>query len=143
MDEIDQRPAVPGWYWLAAFGALLFYAAGCYGYYLQVTTDPKQLPIDQRAFYDATPFWITGAYAVAVWAGLAGAVGLLLRKAFAPAALMLALVAMLVQFGGILLVPALRTMTPSDELLLPTVILVVAYAIWHFAHNARRRGWLD
>ena len=136
------RHGVPGWYWLVALAALLFELAGCYAFYLQVTTDVAGLPVDQRALVEATPIWINAAYGLAVAAGLVGAIGLLQRLRFAKGALLLSLVAIVVQFGGILLVPALRQSIPSDELLGPIVIFVLAYAFWQFAKIAAKRGWL-
>ena len=133
---------VPGWFWLVAVAALLFEAAGCYALYLQLTTDAAALPVDQRALFEATPMWITGAYALAVAAGLVGAIALLQRRRFAKGALLLSLVAITVQFGGILLVPTLRQSTPSNEYLGPIVIFVLAYAFWQFAKIAAKRGWL-
>ncbi|MEO5809224.1 MAG: hypothetical protein ABIR51_03990 [Sphingomicrobium sp.] len=133
---------VPGWYWLVAMAALLFELAGCYALYLQLTTDAAALPVDQRALIEATPMWITGAYALAVVSGLVGAIALLQRRRFAKGALLLSLVAIAVQFGGILLVPALRSSIPSDELLGPIVIFVLAYGFWQFAKIAAKRDWL-
>lgn len=136
------RHGVPGWYWLVALAALLFELANGALLYSHVTTDPAVLMIDQRALYEATPMWMTGAQALAVAAGLAGAIGLLQRLRFAKGALLLSLVAKVIEFGGIVLVPALRQSTPSDELLGPIVVFVLAYAFWQFAKIAAKRGWL-
>lgn len=146
MDDVDTRAAVPGWYWAVAAGALLFEAAGCYAYLLEVMRTPAEvaaLPLDQRRLAELTPIWITGAYGVAVWVGLAGAVGLLLRKRFAVVALLISLIAIVVQFGGIFLVPELRSSIPSDQLLGPIIIFVIAYALWQFAKLARKRHWFS
>jgi hypothetical protein len=137
------RPNVPGWYWLVAVAALLFELVGCFAFYLQVTTDPATLPVDQRALIEATPMWINAAYAIAVLAGLAGAVGLLQRMRWAKGALFLSLAMIVVQFGGILAVPALRQSLPSDQLLGPIVIFLLAYGFWQFAKIAAKRGWID
>ena len=144
MDEvIDHRDRrFPPWYWLVAVAALLFELAGSYAYYLQMTTDPAGLPVDQRALIQSTPVWINAAYGLAVLAGVIGAVGLLQRRRFATGALGLSLAMVFVQFGGIMLVPALRQSIPSDQLLGPIVIFLLAYGFWQFARAAARRGWL-
>jgi hypothetical protein len=74
--------------------------------------------------------------------GVAGAVLLLLRRRQAEPLLLLSLVALVVQDSAYLLSPALRNLTASDDLFLPFVILIVCYAIWHFARSARASGWL-
>ena len=140
--ETQTPSAVPAWFWILAVGALLWELFGCYMYYAQMTVDRMSLPIDQRAMWDATPAWITAAYAVAVWVGLAGAVLLLMRRKLAEPLLLVSLIAVAVQFGGVLLVPAIREVTPSAAYNLPIAIFVVCYGIWMLSRLARKRGWL-
>ncbi len=133
---------VPAWFALAAVAAVLFEAFGAYSYFVHVTTDPNSLPIDQRDLMQAMPPWMTVAYALAVWVGLGGALLLLMRRRLAAPLLLVSLLAAIVQFGALLVDPALRNLVGSDELLVPFVILVICYAIWHLAWQARRWGWL-
>ena len=140
-DNRETIPA-PAWFTIAALAAVLFEAFGAYQYIAQVTTDPNSLPIDQRDLLLAMPGWMTAAFAVAVWVGLAGAVLLLLRRRFAPPLLLVSLLAAIVHFGALLVVPELRNLVGSDDLLVPFVILVLCYGIWHLAWQARRWGWL-
>ena len=137
-----QSSGLPGWFRPAAMGVLAWEILGCVMYLMQVRVDPAALPADQRAVWDATPAWMTGAYALAVWVGLAGALALLMRRKIAEPLLLVSLVAVAVQFSGLLWVPSLRALMSSDLLLLPFVILVVCALIWSFARKARRRGWL-
>ncbi len=143
MDEqVQGSSAVPAWFWVAAGLALLFEAFGCFTYWAQVTTDPANLPIDQKAMWNATPAWMVGAYAVAVWVGLIGATLLLMRRRLAVPLLLVSLIAVLVQFGGVMLVPALRQVTPDDAFTLPIAIIAACYAIFMLSRLAGRRGWL-
>jgi CHASE2 domain-containing sensor protein len=105
--------------------------------------DPATLPLDQRAIFDATPQWMTLAWAVAIGAGVVGAVGLLVRRRLAEPALLVSLIAVVVQFSGLFLVRQLRELTPEDHLIVPVVILLFAYGFWQFAKLSRRRGWLQ
>ena len=141
MDQVTSQSA-PRWFTIAALAALLFELAGCAMYLMQVSVDPATLPLDQRAMWDAAPSWMIAAYAVAVWVGLAGAILLLFRRRLAEPLLLVSFVAVLVQFSALLLVPALRNLTASDDLLLPFVIIVASYSVWHFARRAKSSGWL-
>ena len=143
MVEDATKPAVPAWFWAVAIGALLFEAAGAFLFANSLTLDPATLPLDQRAIFDATPQWMTIAWAVAIGSGLIGAIGLLMRRRFAEPALLISVIAVAVQFSGIFLVKQLRELTPEDHLLVPVVILVLAYALWQAAKLAHRRGWLS
>jgi hypothetical protein len=141
MDEVRGARPVPVWFWVVAVLALLFEAFGCYAYLTDVTRT-AEVPVDQRSLREATPWWIYAAYAIAVWGGLAGTVLLLMRRRHAEILLLISLIAVIVQFAGVLLVPELRDDTPPNAFTLPIVITVIAYGIWHFSRYARKRGWL-
>jgi hypothetical protein len=136
------RIAPPAWYWLVAVAALLFEGAGAYLFANSLQIEPATLPLDQRAVFEATPEWMTIAWAVAIGSGLLGAIGLLLRRRFAEPLLLISLIAVAVQFSGLFLVKQLREITPEDHLALPILILLLAYGFWQTSKLARRRGWL-
>ncbi|MGA9583597.1 MAG: hypothetical protein WBR13_16680 [Allosphingosinicella sp.] len=136
---------VPGWYWAVAGVALLWEAMGCYAYVTQVSMDSAalaRLPAEQRDIWAAMPGWAVGAYAVAVWAGLLGAIGLLLRRSWAKLAFAASLIAVIVQFGWTFLAtPILDTMGASAAVF-PLFILIVAALLLWFSGMAAKRGWL-
>lgn len=132
----------PAWFTILALLSVLWEAFGCFMYVSQVTVDPASLPLDQRAMWDATPAWSIGAYAIAVWVGLVGAVLLFLRRGLSVPLLFISLVAVAVQFSALILVPDLSGNISSDMLLLPVVIFIVCYGIFHLALLAKKRGWL-
>ena len=142
MDDFAEKPGVPAWYWAVAIAAMLFETAGAYLFADSLTLDRATLPLDQRALYDATPQWMTIAWAVAIGAGLIGALGLLLRRRFAEPFLLISVFAVVVQFAGVFVVKQLRELTPEDHLLVPVVIMMLAYAFWQMAKLSRRKGWL-
>ena len=143
MDEqVTLADKVPAWFWAAAGLALLFEIFGCYMYIAQVSVDRATLPLDQRAMWDATPTWMVAAYATAVWVGVVGAALLLLRRKLAVPVLLVSLIAVLVQFSGLFLVPQLRQTVPDTALAGPVAIIVICYAIFQLARLAHKRGWL-
>ena len=139
-DEIQRNP--PSWFLFAAIGTLLWELIGCSMYLMQVSVDPAALPADQRDIWEAAPTWMVGAYGVAVWSGLAGAILLLLKRRLAAPVLLVSFLAVLVQNSALLVVPAMRNLMTSDVLLGPFVIVVVCFVIWQFAHKAKQAGWL-
>ena len=56
--------------------------------------------------------------------------------------LLVSLIAVVVQFSGLFLVPQLRQTVPDTALAGPIAILVGCYLIFHLARLAGRRGWL-
>jgi hypothetical protein len=132
----------PGWFTIAAVGALLWEVLGCGLFLTTVLTDPSAMPLDQRAAIEATPTWMNAAWSFAVLVGLVGAVLLNIRNRKAEPLLLLSFLAVLVQFSGLFVVPQLRNLVESDDLFIPFVVAVVCYGIWHLARHARREGWL-
>ena len=138
----SQGIAESSWFRFAAIGALLWELLGCTLLLMQALTDPSTLRRDQQAIWAATPNWMNAAWGFAVVTGLAGATLLLLRRRRGEPLLLLSFLAVAVQFSGMLIVPALRDLIASDDLLAPFVVLVVCYGIWHLARTARKSGWL-
>ena len=138
---VSDRP-IPRWFTAVAVAAVIWQMIGCAMYLMQISVDPATLPRDQRAMWDAAPVWMLAAYAIAVWVGLVGAIFLLRRHRFAEPLLLISLVAIVVQFSALLLVPELRNLTTSDALFLPAMILVIGTVLYQFARTARRSGWL-
>jgi len=141
-DIIPTAARAPTWFTTLSLLALLWEALGCFMYLSQVTTDPATLPLDQRALWEATPAWSVGAYAIAVWVGLLGALLLLLRRNRAVPLLFVSLLGVAVQFSALILVPKLAGAVSSDVFLLPAVIFIVCYGIFHLALLGKKRGWL-
>jgi hypothetical protein len=139
------RDRVPGWYWAVAAVALLWEAMGCYAYLTQVSMDSAalaRLPAEQREIWAAMPCWAVGAYAVAVWAGLLGAVGLLLRRSWAKLAFAASLAGVVVQFGWTFLATNILATMGASAALFPAFIAIVAALLLWFSSVAAKRGWL-
>ena len=141
-DEFAPRP-LAGWFLPAAIASLLFMGLGCVSYLMHVLADPSTMPLDQRAAYEAEPMWVTAAYAVAVWVGLAGTILLVMRKRLAEAALIVSLVAVLVWLAGLILVTPLRESMSANDLLVAIVVTALTWTIFWFARHSRQRGWLN
>lgn len=142
MDERYTPRPIAGWYMAAAIASLLFMGLGCVAYLSHVLADPNSLPLDQRAAYAAEPTWVTGAYAVAVWVGLAGTVLLVMKRKPAEWALLVSLVAVLVWFAGLLVVAPLRNAMSANDLLVAIVVTALTWTIYWFARHSRQREWL-
>ncbi len=140
-DRFNPRP-VASWFIVAAVGSLLFMGLGCISYLMHVLADPTSLPLDQRAAFEAEPAWVTAAYAVAVWVGLAGSILLVMRRRAAEWLLLLSLLAVLVWLAGLLLVAPLRESMSANDLIVALVVTALTWTVFWFARHSRQRGWL-
>lgn len=136
----------PWWYWAVAILALAWMLLGVFAWSMDLRMTPAQLATllpGQQQLYAARPQWVFVVYAVAVFSGLAGAIGLLLRRRWATTWFLVSLLAVVVQFGYTLLVmDAVRLLGPGLALPFPAVIVAFAVFLLWFARYARRHGWI-
>ena len=140
-DRYTPRP-VAGWYMAAAIASLLFMLLGCAMYLADVTADPSSFTVDQRAMIEARPWWMTGAFGIAVWVGLAGTILLVLRRKLAEPLLLVSLIATVVSFLPLLVVPAVSDNATTADLVAAIVATALVWTIFWFARHSRQRGWL-
>ena len=136
---------VPGWYWAVALAARVWNGFGCFMYLSQVGMDPAEmakLPQVQQEVWRAMPAWAIGAYAIAVWVGLLGAIGLLLRRPWARLAFGVSLAGVVVQFGWTFLGTPILARMGGSAAVFPAFIFFVAASLLCFSEMATKRGWL-
>jgi hypothetical protein len=96
----------------------------------------------EAALVARAPAWFAAAFAIAVLAGLLGALGLLLGKAWSRPLLLVSLVAAIVQFTWwCFLSGGAATIGPSIYGAPAMVILVGVLLVW-LAGTGIKRGWL-
>lgn len=133
---------VPGWFRLAGWAAVAWNAIGVMMYLSSVGVfgDPTAgMSDEQRRVARAIPAVVTGAFAVGAFTGLAGAIGLAMRRAWAQPTLVVSLVPLLVLEGWLLSTPANRA---TFGVGVPVMVIAGAVLIAALAIQGRRRGWL-
>jgi hypothetical protein len=141
-DLSDVRP--PTWFWIVAVLGLLWELFGVAMYLMHVGVLPnsQEMSEAERSLMESSPVWVTALFAISVFGGALGTLGLLLRKRWARPLLVLSLIAVILQFGGWLLVTdAIAVMGPS-VFVMPAVIVAVAILLAWLATVGVKRGWL-
>ena len=141
-DTIATRP--PTWFRVVAVIALLWNLIGVWQYlsYVGVVPMMREMNADEAAIIARAPAWYTAAFAIAVFAGIFGALGLVLGRAWARSLLVLSLVAAIVQFTWwCFLSGGSATLGPSFYVAPAVVILVAILLVW-LARTGVTRRWL-
>lgn len=134
----------PKWFVVVAVLALLWNLLGCAMYLNEVmlsASDVARMSAAEQAYYHMRPAWALGAFAVAVWFGAAGCVGLVLRRTWAMPLLVLSLLGLIVQdvyqFGmtGDLAIPAM-------VYVIQALVLLIAIGLVWLARVGMRNNWL-
>jgi hypothetical protein len=135
------RPAA-GWFAIGAIASVVIMALGCVALVMHVTADPRTLPLDQRALFEAEPQWVLAASSFGFVAGLIGSILLLLKRQQAEQVLLVSLLGILVWFAGIFATPRMRDLLSTDQIAILVVTVAVSWTIYWFARHSRQRGWL-
>lgn len=133
----------PKWFTPVAILALLWNLLGASAYLMDVTMSPEavaKLGAAERAMYASRPAWFVVAYASAVWFGVAGSVGLLLRKRWATPLFLLSLLGLIAQDLALFSRPEVRA--DLTVILLQGLVLVIAVSLLLLARKAEREGWI-
>lgn len=137
---------LPAWYWVVSVLALLWMLFGVFAWAMDFLMDEAalaQMSEAQRELYAVRPQWLFIVYAIAVFSGLVGAIGLAMRKAWAIPAFWISLIAIIIQFSYTLFVMnAIALLGAAAALPFPVVIFAIGAALLWFAMRAKQSGWL-
>lgn len=132
-------------FWLVAILALIWNLIGVAMFWMQVNMSAEALAAmteQQRQVYGATPMWLNVAFAIAVFGGVLGAIGMLMGKRWAVTMFFVSLLALLVQMIGAYLVTPAWDAYGVAGLVMPAVLIVIALLFWRYAQKCVVRGWL-
>jgi hypothetical protein len=138
MNNVIGTPA-PAWLRIVAALGLLW---NLYGVYMYLMTVGVVGGGDADAA-GAMPAWVTGAFAIAVFGGALGCIGLLLLKRWSKLLLLLSLLAVLAMDLWMFVLSGLGgTMPPAEMGVTACVVLVAILLVW-LAYSADKKGWLS
>lgn len=134
----------PKWFVPVAVLALLWNLLGCVAYLHDVMLTPEdvaKMGAAQQAMYAARPEWAVGATAFAVWFGLAGCLGLILRRRWSLPLLAISLLGVIVQ--DVALFGLMRGVAiPGAAYGLQGLVLLVSVGLAWMGLTGTHRNWL-
>ena len=138
---------LPAWFWIVSVVALLWNLMGAMAYLAQafMTDEGKaMLPSNQLELLENTPAWATAAFAIAVWAGVLGCIGLLVRKKWARPVLLLSLLGILVQMAySFFMTNAVEVYGAAQGVVMPLLLIGIGIGLVLFAKSSQNKGWIS
>lgn len=125
----------PGHLRVVGWVSFAWNAFGCYIYSMTMLRDPTMMaatPPEVRAALDSAPVWATAAWALGVWAALAGSLLLMLRKVWAVHAFAVSLVGL----AG----TAIYEATSGIPVNIPQLAIIWAVALFLLWYAVRMRA---
>lgn len=129
------------WFWIIGVLALLWNIMGLGAYFQQFMMSAESfaaLRPEQQQMLFSQPFWLTGAFATAVFAGFVGSIALLLRKRIAVRLFLLSMIAVFIQFGGLFLAFDYANVLIGGEWLMPILVPVIAVGLYLYARRSEQ-----
>jgi hypothetical protein len=136
----------PIWFWIVAAISFIWNAVGILAYFQQFmmsAADFAALPEPQQNLLATQPFWVTAAFAIAVFAGFAASVALLMRKRVAVRLFLVSFLAVLVQFSSYFIIDGYREYITDQGWAMPALIAVLALGFLVLARQSERKGLLN
>ena len=132
MARTAERSA-PAHLWIVGILALLWNAYGCYEYVMTETGNQAflaKLPAQWLAYWEGLPAWLTAAWALGVWGGLAGAALMLARSRYSVWAFALSLAGLVVDLGYQMFMTDMPQgmLGPLDWLIIAVAAFLLLYA---------------
>lgn len=143
---MENATKAPMWFWALAIIALIWNGLGVGAYFQQMlmsAEDFAALPEFQRNLLISQPFWATAAFAIAVFAGFAGAITMLMRRRIAVRIFILSFVAVLVQISSYFILDGYLEFINSQGWTMPILIPVFALAFILLARKFEKDGILS
>lgn len=141
----DTKPLMPGWYRVLAILALLWNLMGCAAFATEIFAQEamiKEWEPAQQKWARTIPTPIYFVYGLAVVTGVAGSIGLIIRKRWSGLFFASSFVAVVIQMVYTMIIAGgVRVMGPSS-VVMPAVVIIIAGGLVWFSLFARRKGWL-
>lgn len=136
---------LPKWFYAVATIALFWNLMGVINFIMQISMTPAQiaeLPVAEQNLLNNTPLWSIIAFALGVFGGSIGCIGLLLRKAWSIIALAVSLFAVLAQMSYWLFFTTAVEVYGPPTYLMPTLVIIVAYLLFRLSNKGIEKGYL-
>ena len=135
----------PTWFWVVSVIALLWNLMGVGNYLNQAFNQVailESLDQAQREVFEGVPAWATAAFALAVFTGAIGSIGLLLRKKWARPLFIISLLTAAAQFiHRLFMSGAVEAFGPSTYTM-PIIVVIIGLYLILFSKQGIQKGCL-
>lgn len=136
---------VPVWYWVVAIFFLLWNLMGLGAFFGQVfmTEDAiKSLPVAEQELYNSYPMWVYVLFAIAVFGGTIGSIGLIMKKKWAKLTFIISLIAIVPQMTYNIFFTETCEVYGAGAAVMPIMIVIVGIFLVWYSNWLIKKSWL-
>ena len=136
----------PKWFKPIVIIALLWNLIGVINFFIQINLSEEAiaaLPEPEQALMNSTPLWSLVAFALGVFGGAIGSLGLLIQKKWAFYPLLFSLVSVVAQMTYWLFFTQAVDVYGSETYTMPVLVILVAFFLLRLAKKGIKEGYLN
>lgn len=140
-----QATTIPKWYWALAAFFLLWNLMGVGSFFQHTLISDEALaalPTAEQDLYGSYPIWTKVVFAIAVFGGIIGSIGLIMKKKWAKTAFIVSLAAIIPQMiHNLFFTKAREVYGPGTEVMPILIIVFGIFLVW-FSTFGIKKNWL-
>jgi len=137
---------IPVWFWVIAVFFLLWNIMGVVSFFGHTFISDEslaKLPIKERELYGEFSIWTTIVFAIAVFGGLLGSIGLVLKKKWSKMAFLISLVAIIPQMiHNVFFTKSMEVYGPGQAMTMPIMVVAFGVLLVWYSNMAINKKWL-
>ena len=136
----------PKWFKPIVIIALLWNLIGVINFFIQVNLSEEAiaiLPEAEQALMNSTPLWSLIAFAIGVFGGTIGSLGLLMQKKWAFYPLLFSLVGVVAQMTYWVFFTQAIVVYGNGGYVMPSLVVIIAFLLLRMAKKGIKEGYLN
>jgi lipid-A-disaccharide synthase-like uncharacterized protein len=147
-DEIKtlNKPQVPVWFWVISILTLLWFLMDTSAFVFRVfmlESMVSKMPENQQNLYINMPSWVNVVFALEVFGGLLGCVGLILKKKLALLLFNISIVGVLIQTFYIFFLSEAISIMGTPAIIMPLIAIIIGTGIIILTKFALFKRWIN
>lgn len=143
---MENKIKVPMSFWIITVVALLWNILGVASFFAHTFISEESLanlPTAERELYGDYPLWTTVVFAIAVFGGLLGSIGLGMRQKWAKTAFIISLMAIIPQMiHNVFFTKSMDVYGPSQTATMPLMVVLFGILLVWYSNMAIKKDWL-
>ncbi len=142
----NEKTKVPMWFWIVVIFFLLWNIMGVGSFFMHTFISNEALdalPTAEKELYDSYPLWTTIVFAIAVFGGFFGSIGLVFRKKWSKLAFIISICAIILQMiHNVFFTKSIEVYGPGQAATMPILVVVFGVIIIWFSMLGIKKKWL-
>ena len=142
-----EKTKIPLWFWVVSIFFLLWNIMGVFSFLAHTFISNEALaalPSNERELYGEYPLWTTIVFAIAVIAGMIGAIGLVLKKKWSKMAFVISLLAIIPQMiHNVFFTKSIEVYGTVEAVTMPALVVIFGLFLLWFSTSAIKKHWLN